>query len=214
MSKTTDAPRLPAGSPQGSRKAPAENTPQPILMSDAMVLALLAGNKTETRRIWSDRYAKVEAGQLLWVREAWRCRSLRGDQARVQYRADESDGFVVLGASDTRPGSRQELPGHLNNPDPHRDAPWQVSMFMPKIASRLTLKVSHVKRQRLREITTVDCMAEGLRGADLVGQYGRLWDSLHHDAPQRWIDNPEVAVVGFEVIKRNILELTKGRKAA
>jgi len=179
-------------------------TPQPILMSDGMMLALLAGNKTETRRIWSDRYATLGAGQLLWVREAWRCRLIARGQMRIQARADAAEWFAPLAPDN-------DLTLH---PDQHRDAPWQVAMFMPKIASRLTLRVTHVKRQRLRDITTVDCMAEGLRGADLVGQYGRLWDSLHKDAPQRFIDNPEVAVVAFEVINRNVLDLVKGRKAA
>lgn len=181
------------------------STPQPILMSDPMILATLAGYKSETRRIWSERYAKVERGHLLWVREAWRCREIRlGGEALVQYRADKAERWVSLPRDH----------GLTISPDKHRDAPWASSMFMPKAFSRATLKVDRVERQRLHAITIVDCMHEGLRGPDLIGQYRRLWDSLHGDPPSRWAVNPEVAVVVFEVLQRNVAELAKRRVAA
>lgn len=130
------------------------STSRPILFSAPMVRAILDGTKTQTRRALKgaqpadpvDRW--LAAGQVLrcpygalgdtlWVRETW-----RGDP--VEYRADT----------------------HSHGPaDGSRDAEsvnWRPSIFMPRWASRLTLRITEVRVERLQEISEDDAAAEGV----------------------------------------------------
>jgi hypothetical protein len=62
----------------------------PILFSGEMVRALLAGRKTQTRRL-SDSWMKVKAGDELWVRETWA--SPEADKSRPGRVAYDADGM-------------------------------------------------------------------------------------------------------------------------
>lgn len=105
----------------------------PILFQDAMVQAILDGRKTVTRRT-SDRWAKVPAGTLLWVREAHVI--VDGPCWTSLPRRHEPDGerrvaYYRTGFDRCRPSHR-----------------WRPSIHMPRWASRLTLRVVDVRRER------------------------------------------------------------------
>jgi hypothetical protein len=144
----------------------------PIIFSAPMVLALLAGRKTQTRRLaWRDPdplirtgkpspWQRVKPGDRLWVRESlyiwgrWR-----------------QDGLNKKGL----PRWRFEEIGRRADPDPapeligtrgqrHIEKFWlRPSIHMPRWASRLTLTVTEVRVQRLQEISRWDARAEGIR---------------------------------------------------
>lgn len=154
---------------------------RPILFSGPMVRAILYGRKTQTRRLVRPQpdpcaYSPgkhalsgqvIEGndsvlaqcpygrpGDLLWVREAWGlvrpldptdwCTgSIRGRTADelleewvVAYRADSA----------TRPDG----------------AYWRPPMFMPRWASRLTLEITGIRVERVRDISEKDALAEGV----------------------------------------------------
>lgn len=94
---------------------------------------------------------------------------------------------------------------------------WRPSIHMPRWASRLTLRVTGVKVERLQDISEDDARAEGLswvaptygvpglagswQGSS-VAAFASLWDSIH--GPGSWEANPWVAAISFDVIKSNI----------
>lgn len=184
-----------------------------------MVRALLAGTKTQTRRVikpqhlaffnqeaaallsdWSERplpYGKT--GDRLWVREAWcACRDLN----RVPPR-DIPPGSSIEHEATKRSYAEIGLTGKL-----------RPSMFMPRWASRITLEITSVRVERLQEISIEDAKAEGAWGpddsivqkvADYFGTdifsanprkaFQMLWESIN--GPDSWAANPWVWAIEF-----------------
>lgn len=137
--------------------------PRGILFAGPMVRAILDGRKTVTRRVVSESarlgypHGEIETadvtgfvttgdlpfswrcpypvGALLWVRETW---AWSGETASRQpgdpvYRAD--------------------------GPGPWE---WRPSIFMPRWASRIALRVKDVRVERLQSVNEADAIAEGI----------------------------------------------------
>ena len=80
-------------------------------------------------------------------------------------------------------------------------------MFMPRWASRITLEITSVRVERLRDISEDDAKAEGCQppfplthaGAVIPlrwhGAYRKLWESIN--GPGSWEANPFVWVIEF-----------------
>lgn len=150
---------------------------KPILFSAPMVRALLAGTKTQTRRVmstkpnanrpnlfdgtWSDDYVldpgneawrqaalRIHVGDRLYVREAWApLVALTHNDPGVQALADR--GFYRADAGTVEGEISMWLPG----------------IHQPRWASRLTLHVTDVRVQRLHDISEEDALAEGMTDA-------------------------------------------------
>jgi len=176
--------------------------PKPILFSGAMVRAILAGEKTQTRRVVKDprRYGLTDermvighrrnlpyvVGQILWVRETF-----NADWCdHVIYRAD---------------GGAARDAGYSAEPR------WRPSIFMPRSSSRITLRVTDVRVERLQGITVHDIRLEGIGGpahdgpgprcssecSSLRLAWATAWDSLNAKRGHGWEKNPWVWVVSF-----------------
>jgi hypothetical protein len=170
----------------------------PIMFSAPMILALLDGTKTMTRRLASHstgrpaRWRTVVAGDRLWVREA-----MRAIDHRLIYAADKMRISTV------------------KQPDDYvvtRDA--MPSMFMPRWASRMTLTVTAARIERLQDISAADVAAEGVSGdggPGLPGAFMSLWEKLH--GHESWAANPEVVVISFTARKRNIDAISNGSRS-
>ncbi len=180
---------------------------RPILFSGPMVRALIEGRKTQTRRRVKARdlgfdnedvmdfpaellpfdfagakcpYGKP--GDLLWVRETC-CPDWAG---KPVYKADG--------------GSAREA-GYPAEPR------WRSSIHMPRWASRLTLRITEVRVQRLKDCSNADAVAEGIgtptdmRYAASEG-YRFIWEEIN--GPGSWDANPWVWAITFDVIQLNI----------
>lgn len=160
---------------------------RPILYSTPMVQSVLSGTKTQTRRIIKSRHesgmfgvetAKFEPdfagyyhnrivqeidederstgrtifcpygdiGTVLWVRETF-CpimpAMMSGDEIPDWH-------YYIYKATN-------ELPLEYK---------WRPSIFMPKEACRIFLKVTDVRIERLQDISKIDCIAEGITQVD------------------------------------------------
>ncbi|MBO6937581.1 MAG: hypothetical protein JJ863_21590 [Deltaproteobacteria bacterium] len=210
----------------------------PILYTGAMVREVLGDRKTQTRRViklrefgpsdtpgydwtfrdrrglWNDmRTADLVAkkcpygqpGELLWVRETWAASTVHDSTpprelprpCAVFYR--ERDGQC----------DEYDFVGR-----------WRPSIHMPRWASRLTLRVTDVRIERVQAASDADIAAEGLRpsamgaqcSVDLPGGlthhdthiecWRLLWDSINGKREGcSWEANPWVWVVCFERVE-------------
>lgn len=218
---------------------------KPILFSTPMVQAILAGQKTMTRRVitppkWSygtfvdyetfdngqtidticaktGCFARIEPkyapGDVLWVRETWQyAYSLDNNDQII-----EGTGRYLYAATDTPPFGLwvREDGTHAEN------MPWRPSIFMPRAAARIFLRVTRVRAERLQEITPYDAWCEGCRiGTSISWEehipelqqmcrdiaFQQLWDHLNDARGYGWATNPWVWVYEYERISKEEAE--------
>lgn len=145
-------------------------------------------------------------GDELWVRETWCQKSDDGytvynadgnlDSSCCYYRADRTEVIAVDGDGFTE---------YRKNGD--QASPWTPSIHMPRWASRIQLRVTSVRVERLQEITVDDAYAEG---ASLCidhdgpvcyrAEFQRLWDSIYYKRGFGWDVNPWVWVIAMQRI--------------
>jgi len=174
----------------------------PMLFRAPMVRALLAGQKTQTRRI--GQKPKYAVGDLLWVKEAYRAHA----------------EFDHLPPRDIPQGSNLQYVA--DRPLSKWDSRYRSSMFMPRWMSRIALKVTTVKVERLQDISEKDAVAEGAcfwaaetgsryLASDQVPKhdFAKLWDSINSKDPAKcWVANPWVAAYSFDVLHTcNVMEI-------
>ena len=188
---------------------------KPILFSGEMVRAILDGRKTQTRRVikpqpdfvanyyetgkkrtaWSGgssdpKLLKCPYGQpgdLLWVRETFGVitQPLTGEKSAI-YKATHKPEF---------PNEQLGFDG----------SKWRPSIFMPRWASRITLRVVGVRVEMLWDMTVSKMIAEGVAEIENNDKHPltpfiTLWDSINADRGHAWYTNPWVWVVEFEEV--------------
>ena len=182
---------------------------KPILFSTPMVRALIAGNKTQTRRVIKLRgfsenaiikktkhgfllseggsfnipmKARYQPGDILWVREAWRL----GDFSFI-----DDDVSASVQYKDLTTGPRLHYLKHGMD----ERLGWRPSIHMPRAAARIFLLVTDVRAERLQEILEKDARAEGAHNGL---EFLRIWDKINKKRGHGWDVNPWVWVYTFE----------------
>ena len=182
----------------------------PILFSAPMVRAILDKKKTQTRRMVKDTaldwlapdmftpefvaspennlcpYGKV--GDVLWVRETWWKRPFLTPK-------DLKDG------ADTWPEFEYETEKIMAWDEAElKHYGWKrmPSIFMPKEACRIRLRIESIRIERLHDITEEDAASEGVSidtFLDLTAKdnFKALWDKINGN----WDSNPYVWVISF-----------------
>lgn len=228
---------------------------RPIIMSGSSVRAILAGAKTQTRRVMklqpgsgsspalgSERYRgcvvafwggesefdgyechcpQGAPGDRLWVKESWQA---------VRVRREPLSGVpldVVEAVSAPTELSDREIYYRATyfgrDTDPlKRGWRWRSPLFMPRRFSRLTLEITDVRVERLRDISDAGAIAEGFEGelcdhldpesmrigcTDCMNSgwlappwvgFHLAWDELNAKRGFGWETNPWVWVVEFK----------------
>lgn len=209
---------------------------RPILFSTPMVQAIRKGTKTQTRRIvtpqptkglhtfispstvldGSDRttwiYSDKESsncievkckygqpGDVLWVKETYS--NLKVEFGYYMYKADSEE----IGMSE------EDMKNHCYQKK------WKPSIFMPKSAARIWLKITNVRLEQLQDISRDDARAEGIERdpctdtqfknyVDGTTTYNErtsfysLWESIN--GKESLASNPFVWVIEFEEIEK------------
>lgn len=193
-------------------------TDKGIIFSAPMVRALLAGTKTQTRRLLTLRGHRQfsEFGPSDTPGYDWHFR--RGDGCWCDH---TGENLPLPYAPGDRLYVRESIfgghPGCANvvyrADQIHRMVAltWTPSIHMPRRVSRLWLAVDEVRVQRLQDISAVDCIDEGIDDratahfACPIKTYAALWDSLHGgESDQAWAANPWIVAVSFTVHRGNI----------
>lgn len=200
----------------------------PILFNDEMVRAVLEGRKTQTRRIIKSqprfvqalrdgrfetspdggfdhgvKYIKCPYGQVgdrLWVRECFSW-EFGMDEDSVIYRATDQELFDATCKSlcDSGISARPE---------------WQDADQMSRSLSRITLEITGIRVERLRDISQADAIAEGgppsSPSIDNISRefgyadfprswFAQTWQSIY--GAESWVANPWVWVIEFKVVQ-------------
>ena len=148
-----------------------------------MVQAILAGRKTQTRRVMKPQptwvlndgkplcptYPKYQPGDILYVRETWR--HLGGFDSRPEYAVMTERDFVYKA-------------------DEEWNGPWKPSLFMPKEAARIFLQVTDVRAQHLQDITKEDAIAEGIDSFRPIPGDGSPETLYYHYLKNKWGPSP------------------------
>ncbi|MFZ4218683.1 hypothetical protein ACEV6Q_12595 [Enterobacter ludwigii] len=185
-----------------------------MIFNGEMVRAILDGRKTQTRRpvkfphIDKDAVCELSGNELagelsagnyrnsphgkpgdrIWVRETWAEAGASAPDLKL-YRANYPD----------------HVPSHYENVPPADEIRWTPSIHMPRWASRITLEITGVHVERLRDISEQYAQAEGATPAtyaitppDAVYRVGyrHLWESLYGE--ESWQANPWVWVIEFK----------------
>ena len=198
---------------------------KPILFNTEMVRAILDGRKTVTRRVvkpqptheqpdslkgssmwWGSKMflPPYQAGDVMWVRETWKILDvLENASARFEYLAGGEISNVISISAKRLKTVLKFL----------KKNGWLPSLFMPREAARIFLKVKNVRAERLQEMTVEDIEREGLYcdapytkdhyayAPGMMLHWQRLWNStvkptdLDHYG---WDANPWVWVISFE----------------
>lgn len=215
---------------------------KPILFNTEMVRAILDGRKTCTRRLvrflpgenpqWTGyikdglmlyngrnesciRKAPYQPEDILYVRETWQCwRAHRYEAtADIRFRAGGDDVRLQFANGNTDSINRLGYDTFVHKWFSH-NGEWKPSLFMPKEAARIWLKVTDVRVERLHEITEDGAKAEGanFKNGKNVGfeekmnrtaieRFTEIWNSTIKKADldrYGWDANPWVWVIEFE----------------
>lgn len=214
---------------------------KPILFSGPMVRAILEGRKSATRRVVKPQPLFLESGG---------CWYPTGHDKRAKHYAGEdhfrkglAEDFGPYSPGDTlwvretwayATGPNRDEP---DDPEHHKiiyreewdrlqpncplDGCWKPSIFMPRWASRINLRVTDVRVERIQEITEEDAIAEGVE-SEVPGcssvywnyrdnlwdgafpndhearcSFQTLWDSINAKRGHPWSSNPWVWVYTF-----------------
>lgn len=192
-------------------------TEHPVICSTPMIHAILEGRKTQRRlvlkpqpnplgteiiKLHADRSCWLhlsehnrlialhsmpyQPGDTLWVQEKWATDAPDLDTCR---RGVESDG----------PPYGPYYWATATEFD-RRSLRWRSPRHMPRWASRITLRVTDVRVERVQDISESDAIAEGVTAPAWGARdaFRSLWDSRNAKRGYGWDTNPWVSVTTFE----------------
>lgn len=194
---------------------------RPIIFTGEMVRAILEGRKSVTRRIIKPQPVMHDFGR--GAEPAFLPpQTIKGYQAIGVYAVNNgSPGLVKnpYGQAGDRLWVRETVCDNGGGEYEYKATSysqagsWSSPIHMPRRASRLTLEITGVRVERLREITEEDAKAEGVEPAKWTNAnqtctltctpratFSTLWDQINGKRAS-WESNPWVWVIDFRRVK-------------
>jgi hypothetical protein len=196
----------------------------PILFSTPMIQAILAGNKTQTRRIvkpqpeLQDRTGFHWKGRMYGIGFSKR-ETFRNFESKCPYGKIGDVLWVRETFCNYHGGIIYKADGKYNGIVDGDLYQWKPSIFMPKEACRIKLEITDIRVERVQEISEADAIKEGapdsmsidelrvLQGMDWIipspfqmHQFGfmAIWCKIN--GQESWLNNPWVWVISFKRI--------------
>lgn len=163
-----------------------ETREHPMLFTPALARKLATGSKTVTRRpfadlVGSDGQCRIQPGDRIWVREAWR--SLEpvkpGAKVSIAYKAGGSNRTVVV------PKGTSEL---------EATEKFRPSLHMPRFAARTILVVESVTRETLGPLSIAEAGSEGCASPSA---FEVAWNTAYREKGLSTDTRPEVWRISF-----------------
>lgn len=192
---------------------------RPIICSTEMVKAILDGRKTQTRRVINRILGFGIISELHFVGHCWRFKPknisdyvglLSPDISKICPYGKIGDFLWVRETFGIDPYGKGVAYKATQKMDPDYPMKWKPSIFMPKKISRIALKNTDIRVERLQDISEEDAKAEGEPFGfppDVAGCHTAIelfmsyWEPLNEKRGFGWDKNPYVWVIEFERIK-------------
>jgi hypothetical protein len=207
---------------------------KPILFKGEMVRAILAGNKTQTRRtikipvdsdgkIYNADKSSIDYSLAPPYFKAFYARENGDDIMQRVFCPYEQVGdllwvkethiptaFGVIYRADYNSTDAAETGAFYGG--------WKPSIFCSRANSRILLEITDIRVERLQDISEKDAKAESCLGEfkkdtmilSPIAQFKALWDFINGKSKDKaWSDNPFVWAVEFKVV-----EVKGGRESA
>lgn len=199
---------------------------RPILFSGDMVLAILRGDKIQTRRVMGPQPKTAGIAGVypdlynhgpewgFWLPDnrmteprTWKCpHGQPGDRLwvretwcpleRCDWIKEKRENNVNYKADSTSEGESNRM---------EMGYQWKSPIFMPRWASRITLEITGIRVERVQDISEEDAKAEGFIVEPYQGvgdlpsdRFQRYWDRLNSKRGYSWKENPWVWVIEFK----------------
>jgi hypothetical protein len=163
----------------------------------------------DTQRLFIEGQSPIQAGDRLWVREAFRVSENTFNDLKGEYCIDypANDGCTLINPN-------------IDNNDHLAYAILKMhvspSIHMPRYASRMTLHVTNVRVERIRDITNEEAVKEGMPTLEEAKTLAQTANMSWHQRPSAWFkadwqrrhgtwyQNPFVWCVDFHVYHQNV----------
>jgi hypothetical protein len=196
-----------------------------LLFSSEMVRAILAGTKTQTRRIVKDQFPPQPDGDSRSIESAMYHSDRKlfrvGSIIYVRETFALSGPLLIFYKANSTDIENAGLKGMYN-------FKWTPSIYMPKELSRIALKITAIRVERLQNISESDAIAEGVNKLNMsfmqsmtmpilyqnysntreifndglvnpIESYQTLWEKINGQGS--WALNPLVYAITFEVLE-------------
>lgn len=188
-----------------------------IRMTAPEVRAILAGTKTQTRRVVKATSGPHSVEQVISTPDSMaafirhRCPyGQPGDRlwVREEFMHEPAD-YYCWEASVSIPSRPASTVYRADFPESQPGEGWKPSIHLPRRYSRITLEVAGVRVERLQEISEADAKAEGVSMPDgtptppdfwsYQQEFRHLWEQIN--GPGSWDANPWVWAISFRRIE-------------